>query len=74
MSIYLKLDQLKENTLYECALSGKNVLITNISEGETTLLNGEKVFFKNINGLIYNEITGFYDPFFPHDNQLMNLQ
>lgn len=52
----LKNDQLEENEIYTCRLSGKKVMVTSIEEVKTM---GRTVIM--IDAQMYNPITGRYD-------------
>lgn len=63
--MFFKLEELEPNVIYVCGLSNRRVLVTE----KTTIDN-----IVEIEGLVFNAITGGYDEFQPVDYQLYNMQ
>jgi hypothetical protein len=55
----LDIKDLEEGTVYECLLSGNNVLVTTYDE--------------SVIGLVYSKVTGIYDTVVIWDGQLISV-
>ena len=60
--------------VYQCRLSGRKVYISNIYNEEIKMPDGRLEVVQNIDAIVYNSITGFYDSFIVHDKILQYLE
>jgi len=69
----LKLSELKENTMYQCELSGNNILIVSNTIRRYRIPNADDIECNVVYGTYYEKSTGCYATGLIFENQLTEL-
>lgn len=69
----LKLSELKENTIYQCELSGNKILIVSNTISKYKIPNSDDIECNVVYGTYYEKHTGCYATALIFENQLTEL-